>query len=124
MENTDVMAVGKKLVDYCRKQQNDKAVDELYSPDIVSIEAQAMGNMPLEVHGLEAIHKKNEEWVKSMDVHSVEVNGPYPNGDTFAIMYKFDATNKKDGKRMKGEEICLYTVKDGKIVKEEFFYSM
>jgi hypothetical protein len=28
------------------------------------------------------------------------------------------------GRRTKLEEVALYTVKDGKIVREEFFYSM
>ena len=34
-----------------------------------------------------------------------------------------DAT-RKGMPRMKFEELCLYQVKDGKITKEQFFYSM
>lgn len=28
------------------------------------------------------------------------------------------------GRRMQMEEVCLYTIKEGKIVREEFFYGM
>jgi len=38
--------------------------------------------------------------------------------------YEFDVTFNDSGQRFKMEEVALYTVKDDKIVKEEFFYSM
>jgi ketosteroid isomerase-like protein len=39
------------------------------------------------------------------------------------VNFKYDVTGKKDGKRMDLGEVGLYTVRDDKIVKEEFFYS-
>jgi ketosteroid isomerase-like protein len=33
-----------------------------------------------------------------------------------------DFTNKETGQRMQMDEHALYTVKDGKIVEERFFY--
>jgi ketosteroid isomerase-like protein len=76
------------------------------------------------MRGVEAIKQKNKQWIESQDVHSVDVSGPFPHGDQFAVMYKFDATDRKSGKRYDMEEVALYTVKDDKIVKEEFFYKM
>lgn len=120
----ETLEVGKKLVEFCKNGENMKAIDQLYSPEIESLEAMSMPGMPDTMRGLDAIRKKNNEWDEAMEVHSMDVEGPFPFGDRFAVHYKFDATNKRDNKRMKGDEVALYTVRNGKIVKEEFFYSM
>jgi len=56
-------------------------------------------------------------------VHQVEVSGPYPNQDRFAVRFLFDVTNKPSGKRMKMDEIGLFSVRNDKITREEFFYT-
>ena len=33
-------------------------------------------------------------------------------------------TEKASGQRSQGKEVAVYTVKDGKITREEFFYAM
>ena len=51
--------------------------------------------------------------------------GPFPHGnDRFCVMFDYDVTNKPSGQRFQMEEVGLYTVADGKISKEEFFYAM
>jgi len=55
-------------------------------------------------------------------VHSAIVDGPYPNGDRFAVRFSFDITRKATGERVKMDEVTLYTVRNGKIIREEFFY--
>ena len=37
--------------------------------------------------------------------------------------YTFDVTNKTSGERVNMSEMALYTVKDGKVVAEQFFYN-
>ena len=123
----DTMQVGKKLVELCRQGKNVEAVSTLYSPNVVSIEAMAMPDMPARMEGLPAIKKKNEWWINNHEIHSGEANGPWPHGDRFIVHFKYDVTSKAGpmaGKRMQMEETGLYTVKDGKIVQEEFFYAM
>jgi hypothetical protein len=56
------------------------------------------------------------------EVHSANVTGPWPHGDRFIVGFQYDVTNKPSGKRMKLDEVGLYTVSKGKIVREEFFY--
>jgi ketosteroid isomerase-like protein len=41
----------------------------------------------------------------------------------FAVQYTFDVTFKPTGQRTEMSEMALYTVKDGKIVREQFFYN-
>ncbi|MEO6308489.1 MAG: nuclear transport factor 2 family protein [Nitrospiraceae bacterium] len=47
-----------------------------------------------------------------------------PHSDRFILRFKYDVTPKHTGKRMTMDEAGLYTIQNGKIVKEEFFYSM
>lgn len=103
----------------CIARQFDDAGEKYWSPDIVSIEA--MGPDPA-TRGIEAVRAKGEWWYANHEIHSVEAAGPYVNGDQFIIRFKMDVTFKETGTRTKMDEDALYTVKDGKIVEERFFY--
>ena len=120
----ETVEIGKKLVDFCKRNENLKAVDELYADEIVSLESMSSPESTDQAQGIEAIRRKNKQWEEEMEVHEMDVQGPFPLGDRFAVHFKFDATERKNNKRMKMEEVGLYTVKNGKIVKEEFFYTM
>ena len=72
--------------------------------------------------GIEAVRQKNEWWLANNEVHAVEVNGPFIAEHQFAVQYDFDATSRQTGRRIRMSEMALYTVQDGKIVREQFFY--
>ena len=117
-----VMEVGKKLVEFCQKGENLKAIETLYSPNIVSVEAADMPGMPAEMRGMEAILGKNKWWTANHEIHSASCEGPFPHGNRFIVHFAYDVTNKPTQKRMQMNEMALYTVKDDKIIHEEFFY--
>ncbi len=119
---TSTKAVAEELVALCRVGRNMDAINKLYSPQIVSVESVGSELMPKEMSGIDAIRKKNEWWVENNEVHSAEANGPFVGDDQFAVHYDFDVTFKPTGERMRMTEMALYTVKDGQIVREEFFY--
>ena len=48
--------------------------------------------------------------------------GPYVNGDSIAIRWTMDITNKESGQRMAMDEVAVCTIRDGKIAEERFFY--
>jgi SnoaL-like protein len=115
--------IGKKLVELCNKGKQDECMETLYSPDIVSVEAASMPNMPAEMKGLQAVRGKAKWWNENHTVHSSKAEGPFPMGDRFIVKFSFDITSKPMGnKRIQMEEAALYTVKNDKIVREEFFY--
>ena len=118
------MDIGKQLVEHCRAGKFDDAMQALYGKDIVSVEAGGPPGASREVRGLEAVAQKGATWYADHEIHSVKVEGPWPNGDRFLVRFQFDLTNKPSQRRMQLDEMALYEVKDGKIVREEFFYTM
>jgi hypothetical protein len=60
--------------------------------------------------------------MENHEVHSCVVTGPYVNGDQFVVGYEIDVTNKPSKKRMQMKEVGLYTVANGKVAREVFFY--
>jgi ketosteroid isomerase-like protein len=121
------MEIGQKLVELCREGRNIDAINELYADDVVSIEATAPpAGGEREMRGIEAVRGKNQWWQENHEVHDASVAGPFPHGDDrFAVHFNFDVTSQPmGGQRFQMEEVALYTIENGKIAKEEFFYAM
>ena len=75
------------------------------------------------VQGIDAVRQKNEWWVENNVVHSATTEGPFVGpDDKFAVYFNYDITFTPTGARNQMEEMALYTVQDGKIVREQFFY--
>lgn len=113
--------VGNKLVSLCKQGKNMDAIDQLYAKDIISIEPEGSDSMPAETKGIEAIRGKNKWFDDQYEVKKIDLLGPFPHGDQFTVYFKYDTMDKKTKKSMPMEEIALYTTKDGKIIREEFF---
>jgi SnoaL-like domain len=112
--------VAQKVVELTRKQAWHEALDSLYDKNIVSVEAGGMGGESPEKRGLDQVRGKTDWWVQNMDVHNFKVSGPFVAHDRFVVQYDVDVTDKNSKKRMQMSEVGVYTVKDGKIVREEF----
>lgn len=113
-----VKEVAEGLTGLCRNGQFAEAMQKYYADDIVSVEP--MGDEP-EARGIAAVQAKGEWFMAHHEIHSANVDGPFVNGDQFAVKFTLDATFKDTGKRMTIAELAVYTVKDGKIVHERFF---
>jgi SnoaL-like protein len=113
--------IAERLTELCRQGQFENAQKELYAKDAISIEPEASGGFEKETKGLAAILKKGHKFEQMVDeTHSVFVSSPLVSKNAIAFTLSMDITMKgKDRSNM--SEICVYQVKDGKIVKEEFF---
>ncbi len=117
--------VGEKLVAFCKEGKNLESINTLYHDDVESVETAAMPGSERTVKGIEGVRKKNQWWMENHEVHDASVEGPFPHGDDrFAVIFRYDVTDKPSGNRMKMEEVALFSLKGGKVIKEEFFYSM
>ncbi len=116
--------VANTLVKLCSQNKLDEAVKELYSADIVSVEPGAPPGQSREAKGLAAVKAKSEFWTTNHEIHAFAVQGPLVAGSHFTVVFRMDVTFKPKNQRFQMEEVALYRVADGKIVYEEFFYSM
>lgn len=116
--------VAKRYVELVKEHKNEQCLNELFSPDALSVEAGAPPGQERTARGVEAIKGKSKWWNETHVVHSGAVDGPFPHDDRFAVKFSFDVTFKPENRRFTMNEVGLFTVKDGKIVKEEFFYTM
>ena len=123
----DAKSVGHKLVQFCRGGLNLDAISSLYSPDVVSVEAAGSAEVPAEIRGIDKVVAKNKRWYEGNEIHHSSAEGPFPHHDKFAVIFHYETTARegpRKGMRAEFQEIAVYTVKDGKIVREEFFYDM
>ena len=115
--------VGKRYVALIKENKHEECLAELFSQDAVSVEALAPTGGDRTAKGIEAIRGKGKWWMENHTVHKAEVSGPYPHDDRFAVRFVYDITQKPTGKRLTMDEVGLFTIADGKIVREEFFYT-
>jgi ketosteroid isomerase-like protein len=112
--------IANRLVDFCKKGDFEGAQEELFAEDAVSIEPHGTADFEKETHGLDAIKAKGKKWGAMVEEnHGGEVSEPLMADSSFAVTMTMDVTMKGQG-RMKMTELCIYHVKDGKIVSEQF----
>ena len=113
--------VANRLKLLCSKGKFEQAQRELYADDAVSIEQEASPMFEKETHGLEAIVEKGRKFEEMVEkIHANDVSEPLIAGNSIAMASSMDIT-MKGRPRETMSEICVYTVKDGKVVSEEFF---
>ena len=122
------LEVGQKLVEAVNAGRDSEHafVNDYYADDIVSIEGGGDDSgIPPRLEGIDAIRGKHEWWYDNNEVHGTEAVGPYVGhrDDQFVIKFALDAT-PKDGERNTMNEVGLFTVKDDKIIQEEYLYLM
>lgn len=113
--------VANRLVELCRQGKIDEVQATLFADNAKSIEAKESFG-PKVTEGLTAIKAKSVAFQSMVEeFHGATISEPIVAGNSFAITWVFDATMKGQG-RMTLAEVCAYTVEDGKIVLEQFFY--
>lgn len=115
--------VANRFYQLAQQGQYDQIQDELFADNAVSIEpphgvAEGLPN----AEGLAAIRQKGAAFNAMIEeVHGGYCTPPVVAGNHFSVALGMDVTMKGAG-RTRMDEIAVYEVKDGKIVKEQFFY--
>jgi len=113
--------IAKKLAAYCRKADWSGAHNELYAENAISIEPYDTPEFSKETKGKKAIEEKGKKFDAMVEkIHSIDTSEPLVAGNSIAFTLSMDLTMKGRG-RMNEPELCVYQVKDGKIISEEFF---
>lgn len=116
----DVAEIGAAVVAGVNAGKPEHALwDKYWSPKVVSVEG---GEQPMMWNGRAAMEGKGEWFYGAFNVHGVSAEGPYIGGNQFSIKFRMEVEEKATGQRTRSEEIGVYTVENGKIVREEFMY--
>ena len=112
--------IAQRLVALCRQGNVETAQRELYATDAISLEPYGTAAFAKETKGLNAIIEKGHKFTSMIEqVHSISVSDPLVAGNSFACAMQLDVTIKGHG-RMSLNELCIYEVRDGKIISEQF----
>jgi hypothetical protein len=112
--------IANRLVELCRKGEFETAQKELFTAETVSIEPYATPDFEKETRGLDAIIEKGHKFESMVqEMHSMGMSEPIVAGNSFAAVMTMDMTMKGKG-RMNMSELCVYEVKDGKVISEVF----
>lgn len=114
-------AVASRFHELAQTGQWNQIQDELFAQDAASIEPENSPGLKT-AKGMDAIRQKGKQFEEGVEeMHGGFSNEPIVAGNHFAVAMGMDVTMKGMG-RMQMDEIAVYEVKDGKIVKEQFFY--
>lgn len=112
--------IAQRLVALCREGKVETAQRELYADDAINVEPYGTPTFPQETKGLRAIIEKGHKFGALIEqVHAIAISDPLVAASSFACAMQLDVTVRGHG-RMILDELCVYVVKDGKIVSEQF----
>ncbi len=112
--------VANRLVELCRIGQILESQQELFADNVESYEPKHSPTPP--AIGKEAVLAKGKHFASLIEErHSGSFEDPIVAGNHFCFICKLDANLKGMG-RVVWNELCVYEVKDGKVVHEQFFY--
>jgi hypothetical protein len=113
--------IANRLVSMCRDGKIEEAKEELFAQNIISIEPYE-SLLPKETKGMQAIREKAQLFIAHVEnFYGHTISEPVIAGDFFAISWHTDIQMKGE-ERKTNNELCVYHVKDGKIISEQFFY--
>jgi hypothetical protein len=115
--------IGRDLVAHFNAGKNDA---ELWAKHfnfkaLESIEGLGVG---MKWVGGKAVEAKNQWWIADHVVHGARAEGPFVGSTGFAVRFTMDVETKSTGKRETMNEVGVYTVQNGKIIREEFMYGV
>src|SRR3954470_23510 len=118
-----VTSIARRFVELCKEGKHFEVMRTMYAPEMVSVEGDGK-----ETVGKDAVIHKSEVWQGNNAIQGHDLRGPFFCGDAsansgrFGVYSSVDFTPKAGGERTTHQELGLYTVKDGIITREEFFY--
>ena len=118
MTEDETAKVAAEFTELCRQGKDREAAERFWSDDVVNIES--MPGPMRHLEGKEAIFRKHAWWNENAEMHGGKVEGPFVNGDSFAVVFELDVT-MKGSPRQTMREVAVYKVRNGKVVEERFF---
>lgn len=117
----DTTEIAGRLVEMCREGKIEEVKEFLFSDNVISIEPRE-GLLPKVTKGMDAIRKKAQLFIEAVeDLYGQTISEPVVAGNYFSVAWHTDLKMKGEPRKT-NSELCLYEVKNGKIISEQFFY--
>lgn len=113
--------IGVDLIALFNAGKADLVESRWWSPDVVSVEGVGVG---LAWHGRGAADAKNREWMSKHTVLGASAEGPYVGSSGFAVKFHMHVRENQSGREQRFDEVGVFTVSEGKIIREEFMYAL
>jgi hypothetical protein len=114
------LEVGKRVAELLRSERAPEVEAEWLARNLESVEGVGVS---LSWSGKPAVLAKYRGWEADHEIHDMKIEGPWVGATGFALRFWIDVTQKSTGQRSQMEEIAVYDVKDGRIVREEFHFA-
>lgn len=114
--------IAERLITLCREGKYEQVYQELFDEAIESKEPRKDGWETAK--GLDALAEKAKKWYDMVEeFDGGEISDPIVAGDHFSCSMKSRVKFKGAPDFVEMDEICVYEVKDGKVILEQFFYT-
>ena len=112
--------IANRLIELCSKGDFETAQKELFADNAISSEPYGTPDFEKETKGLQAIIEKGKKFELMVEkMHEMTFSEPLIAGNSIAFVLNMDVT-MKGKERATWTELCVYVVKDGKIISEQF----
>jgi hypothetical protein len=115
------LAIAKEFAALIRAGKSDEVEKKWLAPGIESVEGVGAS---LAWTGKKAVLAKYRGWEADHEIHSMKLEGPWVGATGFALRFQLEATQLSTGQRIAMEEVAVYTVRNGKVVREEFHFAL
>ncbi len=114
--------IADRLVELCRANKEEQAIHELYADNFVSLEAEGAPNRR-SVGRAEHIEKGKRFEAMIANMNAVSWTDPIVAENFFTVGLYMNVDLVDGPSDVNMDEVCVYQVRDGKIVQEQFFYT-
>lgn len=114
--------VASRYYELIQLNKYEQIQNELYAPNAISIEPENDSNLPLSVEGIKAIQQKEGLFFPQVEeMFGSKMSKPIVSNFFYSQMTEMDVRMKGKERKIKGQ-IGVFEVRNGKIIKEQFFY--
>ena len=106
-----------------RQGQYVAARERFWAADVRSIEPHDLPDgIAAEVSGIEAARAKTVRWFGTRHIQDLSIDGPFVTGNQFALFLDMMIAGPANGADQPFTEIAIFTVRNGQISEERYFY--
>ena len=113
--------VAKQFTDLLRAGKYAEVEERWLASTIESVEGHGAS---MAWKGKKNVLAKYRAWEAQNEFADAKIEGPWVGATGFAVKFVGHVLHKATGERHPMEEIAVYTVRDGKVVREEFHFSV